>query len=237
MKLCLKEQVRDFLEHYFGIRVFRSKFYPSTYDRQNFPNAGMHPVIFDVGANTGQSVVAFKRYFPDATVYAFEPVAAIHKKLQQNTSNLRGVKLFHCALGRSKGVLDIPLVGSDSVQTTQVLANTESVGGACERINVSTVDEVAREHGVNQISILKTDTEGFDAEVCQGAAGLLREGKITYVVSEASIQPEDAQHAKFEELCQAVAPYGYAPRSFLDLVHAPGKQLWYFNVLFERMKA
>jgi FkbM family methyltransferase len=237
MKLCLKDQVRDFLEHRFGIRVFRSKFYPSTYDRQNFPNAGTHPVIFDVGANTGQSVVAFKQYFPDATIYAFEPVAAIHNKLQQNTNNLPSVRLFQCALGKSKGVLDIPLVGSESVQTTQVLANSESVGGACERINVSTVDEVAREHGVNQICILKTDTEGFDTEVCEGAAELLREGRITYIVSEASIQPEDSQHTRFRELCDTLDAYRYAPRSFLDLVHAPGKQLWYFNVLFERLKS
>ena len=34
---------------------------------------GSDLVIFDVGANVGQSIERFKKYFPDAAMYSFEP--------------------------------------------------------------------------------------------------------------------------------------------------------------------
>ena len=33
------------------------------------------PVIFDVGANVGQSIDLFSRLFPRSSIYAFEPAA------------------------------------------------------------------------------------------------------------------------------------------------------------------
>jgi FkbM family methyltransferase len=55
------------------------------------------PHIIDAGANIGLSVLYFKRMYPEATVIAFEPDAAIFALLQRNTAGLRDVELRQAA--------------------------------------------------------------------------------------------------------------------------------------------
>ena len=43
-----------------------------------------NPIIFDVGANTGQSVNRFKRIFNDPVIHSFEPQHNVFKQLQNN---------------------------------------------------------------------------------------------------------------------------------------------------------
>jgi FkbM family methyltransferase len=60
-------------------------------------------VIFDVGANTGNTAIGLARSFPDATVYAFEPVAATFSKMSRNVLPHPHIQPFNLALGaRSK---------------------------------------------------------------------------------------------------------------------------------------
>src|SRR5688500_16227435 len=42
------------------------------------------PIVFDVGANVGQSVRRFSRLLPGCEVYAFEPAPSAFAQLQQN---------------------------------------------------------------------------------------------------------------------------------------------------------
>ena len=56
-------------------------------------------VIFDVGANNGSTAISLAASFPEATVYAFEPVAETYRTLVQNTSTHRRVRPFNLALG------------------------------------------------------------------------------------------------------------------------------------------
>ncbi|HTJ78564.1 MAG TPA: FkbM family methyltransferase [Rariglobus sp.] len=43
-------------------------------------------VIFDVGANAGQTVERLRPLFPNAGIYAFEPVPSTYAALQKNVS-------------------------------------------------------------------------------------------------------------------------------------------------------
>lgn len=42
-------------------------------------------VIFDVGANIGQTASKFAQSFPKAKIFSFEPVTATFKQLRENT--------------------------------------------------------------------------------------------------------------------------------------------------------
>jgi trans-aconitate methyltransferase len=57
-------------------------------------------VIFDVGANVGQTVDRLREYFPSARIEAFEPVSDIFETLQDNTTGLSNVHCHPFALGR-----------------------------------------------------------------------------------------------------------------------------------------
>src|SRR5437867_1212696 len=54
--------------------------------------------IFDVGANVGQSTMRFARWFPHATVWAFEPFTEAFGELERATQGLNA-RCFKLALG------------------------------------------------------------------------------------------------------------------------------------------
>ena len=60
------------------------------------------PVIFDVGANVGQSIDLFSQLFPQSSIYSFEPAADCFALLKRKYKNDR-VRLFQAALSSSDG--------------------------------------------------------------------------------------------------------------------------------------
>ena len=56
-------------------------------------------VIFDIGANIGQSAIAFHALFPSAQIYSFEPVPDCFEELNVRTSGILNIHTFNIALG------------------------------------------------------------------------------------------------------------------------------------------
>jgi hypothetical protein len=54
------------------------------------------------------------------------------------------------------------------------------------RVPVTTLDRFAATRGIDRVSLLKIDVEGFEPEVLRGAKGLLRAGAIDLVLFEYS---------------------------------------------------
>ena len=65
------------------------------------PNSS--PVVFDVGANVGQTIDALRQIFPRPTIYALEPDKAAFDSLLQTHSKLPHVHLNCLALGSKPG--------------------------------------------------------------------------------------------------------------------------------------
>jgi hypothetical protein len=74
-------------------------------DMKRFSGSFDSPVIFDVGANLGQSIQKFKDEFPQGVIFSFEPGPVTFSKLQGNAANVKGVHLYNCALGSEVGTL------------------------------------------------------------------------------------------------------------------------------------
>ena len=60
------------------------------------------PIIFDIGANTGQSIDRFRSLFFDSIIYSFEPDKVTFQTLQKHHSS-DGLHLFEIALGDKPG--------------------------------------------------------------------------------------------------------------------------------------
>jgi len=59
-------------------------------------------IIFDIGANKGQSLFRYKKLFEKSNFYSFEPSVEAFKVLKLKYGNSNGVKLFNTALGSEK---------------------------------------------------------------------------------------------------------------------------------------
>src|SRR5450756_82548 len=193
-----------------GIHLEMAKHAKFSYDACNFCDvlAGEDAVIFDVGANIGQSSVWFSESFPQATIHAFEPFSIIYKRLEETVAGRSRVHLHQTAIGKADGELQVTPVKNAYYQCGQVVASTQPEGQT-ETIRIRSLDSFCQEQKINRIHILKSDTEGFDIDVLRGAERLLRAGGIHNILSEASITEGDEQHTSLFVMADYLRPLGF----------------------------
>ena len=151
-------------------------------------------IIFDIGANRGQSVRFFKSLYPSSKIYAFEPSESSFEKLRSFVANTQysGVFLFRVAFGNSQreGIFH----ESDLSETSSfVLPNQDSKYLKKKNlillqknensynsipIQITTLDDFVSKNEINFIDIVKIDVEGFELEVIQGASNTLEQGVV-----------------------------------------------------------
>src|SRR5262245_4360088 len=57
------------------------------------------PIIFDVGANIGQTIRGLRAAFPSSIIHAFEPSVEVFRELQTNVTGVKNVHLNNFAIG------------------------------------------------------------------------------------------------------------------------------------------
>lgn len=163
---------------------------------QNFMNTGedkflrddlkqfiLNPnVIFDVGANKGQYSTLLIQHYPKASIYSFEPNPNTFEVIKNSIGDK--INLFNIGMGESLGQLDLHFDKNDetSVQATsdpeilKEIAKTENITSV--KIEIDTIDNFCATHKIEEIDLLKIDTEGFEIEVIDGAQKMLSASKI-----------------------------------------------------------
>ena len=96
--------------YYSAVRaILSSSYFPLTryfpsgvswlFDVQRFMVLILLGVVFDAGANTGQTVQDILRHAPKAEIYTFEPASNTFQILSEKFDNLKNVHCFNVALG------------------------------------------------------------------------------------------------------------------------------------------
>ena len=68
------------------------------------------PIIFDVGANKGQSIRRYKKIFPNSIIHSFEPNKKEVEKLIVKYKNDNSVVLNNVAVGEKPGNLEFNII-------------------------------------------------------------------------------------------------------------------------------
>jgi FkbM family methyltransferase len=133
-----------------------------------FPERG--DIILDIGAYRGDTMAYFRKYIGDTgAVYAFEPDEINFKYLVENIerNNLKNIFPIKCALFNRKttcNLISTPESGSflfiikDEVDTDKVT-----------QIEATTVDDFVRSAGLPKVDFIKSDIEGCELEMLEGA--------------------------------------------------------------------
>ena len=157
-------------------------------------------MIFDVGANIGQTAKDISGYFPKARIHSFEPVNDTFLILGKNLRRLPNVHAHKLAMGRQSKFLNIELQGSSLFNSLSHVPGA-SVGGArVERIEVTTLDEFCAAQHIDTIDVLKTYAQGCDVDVLAGGDKLISNGRVPFIYSEVSFQPDDKTNTHFLDL-------------------------------------
>jgi FkbM family methyltransferase len=153
-------------------------------------------VVFDVGANIGQSFREFRRHYPGAAIYCFEPVAATFRQLTEAIGSDGNAHAFQVALAARAGDGRMKLEGSPDMFS---FADNDYAGPS-ETVKLDTIDSFCTEHAIDRIGYLKIDTEGADLDVLKGARIALAEQRIDAIEVEAGLNPHNTRHVPLEQL-------------------------------------
>jgi len=155
-----------------------------------------NPLVFDVGANKGQSITKYKNLFNNPEIHSFEPNIDEINILKEKYKNDKKLFLNNVAVGNEKGKLELNINAiSGHSSFKKLVPNTTWIKKRSSQINIDeknyttkkinseiiTLDDYAREKSISNIDILKIDTQGFEDKVLLGAQKLLKENKIKLI--------------------------------------------------------
>jgi FkbM family methyltransferase len=171
---------------------------------------------FDVGANLGQTTDKFIKYFPNAHIHSYEPVAGTCARLLEKYSSYSNVHITNKALSDFEDAsFEICLHESDQQNS---LLNT-SGHGPRQKVSVTTLDEECKKFGISHIDFLKIDTEGCELQVVNGARRMIGEGRVDFIYAEVGFQPDDKEHTFFLDFSSTLYSKGYRLLGLFENIH------------------
>lgn len=174
------------------------------------------PVIFDVGANKGQSIASFLSIFPEATIHAFEchpALVPVLRNLKETCADAcRNVTIYDFGLGAEDGIVKFvtPIVNGVvhfEESTCKAEMEIEKHGsryfGSDKHLAVH--EFVARVRKGDDLhiapDIIKIDTEGSEPDVLRGLLNSIGQG-FPLIFAETSC---------YDEMKTILYPMGYRP--------------------------
>jgi len=158
-------------------------------------------VVFDIGANFGWYSLNIAKKYPNAQIYAFEPVPSSFDVLSRNIAlnNLKNVNVFNIGIGKENTVSEFSFNRDISGATSMVnLLDREDA----EKIkcDIRTIDSFVQEKNIGKVDFIKCDIEGAEFFALQGGKDVLEKHRPKLFV---------------EMLRKWAAKFGYHPNDII----------------------
>jgi FkbM family methyltransferase len=187
-------------------------------------------IIFDVGANIGQSAKTYRRLYPTAEIWSFEPFPATYESLCRSLGDSRFHPMGFALSDRvSKTQLNI-----GAVSITNSLLRRQSDTGKTIEVQTDTIDHFCSEHGISNIDILKVDVEGAEDRVFKGAREMFSRGAIRSVFVEVYFQSVYERMPLFWDLDAQLSKLGFGLCGLYSLNSSRDGFLSFGNALYLR---
>ena len=186
--------------------------------------------IFDVGANIGQSAQTYRRLYPQAEIWSFEPFPSTYKNLCRSVSDPK----FHpVELALSDRIAKAELnIGAETI--TNSFLRRQSDSGETIEVQTDTIDHFCWERGIFNIDILKVDVEGAEERVFKGAREMFSRGAIKSVFVEVYFRPVYERMPLFWDLDTQLKKFGFGLCGLYSLSSSGDGFLNFGNALYLR---
>jgi len=215
-----------------GYRVSRSRIecklgHDPFLDMVELTGAKADPVVFDVGANLGQTVGVVRNHFSRPVIHSFEPGETTFQQLKANTAGIPGLHLNNFGLGAR--VERRAFLENDHPDMSSFLEPGQDSWGTVtgrREVELDTVDHYCQSSAVSHVDILKVDTQGFDFEVVRGAAGMFGRHRIHLVYMEIIFSRMYKDLPPFDEVYRFLTGQGLALVSFYTMHFQHNRAAW-----------
>ena len=173
-------------------------------------------VIFDVGANRGQSIIRFRKIFSQAYMHCFEPIPENYRHIQKNYKNNKTI-INNCAIGEKNGIKKFFI--NESSGTSSFFPINKNSNWAKkkksnrtvrnENVRVITLDSYVKKNKIKKIDILKIDVQGFEDKVLNGSKNLLKKNLIKTLEIEINFSDHYSKKLSFYDIEKYLTKNGY----------------------------
>ncbi len=148
-----------------------------------------NPTIFDIGANSGDSIDRFQKLFENPIIYSFEPLKKEYSLIKKKES--QNVKCFNFAFGEQEMYKSLN-VSTDSHLSSFIEYNNEISKDATkdykDTVQIRTLDNFLKDRKeIEKIDLLKIDTQGYEEKILEGAKYSLQENIFKIIEIELQI--------------------------------------------------
>lgn len=193
--------------------------------------------ILDIGANNGVFAHEMRSRFPEATIYSFEPLRDCFEELNLRMQGDTKFRAWNVALGAESGEATIQRSSFHPSSSLLPMLNLhkelypKSAGSSEEKIIVARLDDIAADIEIEQPLFIKTDVQGFEAQVISG--GQQTFSKAQAILIETSFVPLYEGQPLFSDIHAQLTQLGFEYRGRGDTHYNPHtKELIYEDSLF-----
>jgi FkbM family methyltransferase len=167
-----------------------------------------NPIIFDVGAHTGETIERFRKLYNKSIIHSFEPQVDSFQKLKKFSDDKTILNNF--ALGEKIEIKKFYINKNDSTSgfykfTDKMFADHNNYS---KDIQIKTLDQYVEERNVENIDILKIDVQGYEDNVLKGAIKTLT-NKIKILELEIIFIDYYEKKSSFYNLEGIIKPLGF----------------------------
>ncbi|MBT8115612.1 MAG: FkbM family methyltransferase [Arenicella sp.] len=189
------------------------------------------PIIFDVGANVGQTAMQFRSLFPAAKLFCFEPFPCSFESLSFAFNEDPQLESHQVALADASGTAKLT-VNQASATNSLLISDTRAAYywgpdllDTQDQIEVKTetVDRFCEQKGIKHINILKIDVQGAEFAVLEGARELLQHQCIDLIYMEMITAPTYIGQRKLGEYLELFETLKYEIFDFYNPCHKNGR--------------
>ena len=220
--------IKDWIQKlftYFGYKIINLKKDKTNLDQ--FINKiikNSNPIIFDVGANEGQSILLYRKYFSNPLFYCFEQDIKAYQSLESKYKsdscinlNLLGlgdkqeVKIFNSYIETGKSSFLKLNENTDFIKYKAKSIGTEVKNYLNDNYEqkIDTIDNYSKVNNISKINLLKIDTQGYEKNIIQGANKMISENKIDIIKVEIIFSLVYEKNFNIYDIEKLLIPNGY----------------------------
>jgi FkbM family methyltransferase len=228
----MKEMIRSLLQRFgYDIVKYKPVFTRNKMDktalREEFQWLRQYDFasIIDIGANEGQFSDKMRLLFPDAFIYAFEPLPGVFSSLNRNFSGDPNFKSFNLGLGDQQGEFEFseneysPSSSFLNLSQNHISNFEEAVKTNKVKVFVQTLDEVFQPITVRDPLLVKMDVQGFEDKVIGGGMETLSRAKL--IICELSFVELYSGQALFENIYNKLSGLGFIYAGNIEQLRSP----------------
>lgn len=218
--MILKRIIRRIASDWFHVDIVsnRSFGYDILRDIATIANPSDVRVVLDVGANLGETTMEFASIFKSAVVYSFEPDPTTFNKLNARAKPLQPrVRCFNVGLGCTVESRDLIINmgsgGNSFLEISPAIHDfakgdwTVPVGKV--RTELNTLDNFCEHNGIDNIDLIKIDTQGYELEILNGGKGMISPDKTKLIYIEVLFVELYKNQVFFSEIYSELTNRGY----------------------------